>query len=207
MNIDAIISNEQWRLHIGDPTGIGWIITIFYFLTFILCLWAGVAAQKSEKSKGTYESRRLLIGIAVLLLLLGFNKQLDFQELLSIIGRRVAKAQGWYSIRRSVQMTFIVLFTLIVLLSLAKWARWMKGRWHRYGLFFIGIVLILLFVIIQAAFTEHVFFMRTTRYHSGVYILLSILEPVGILLVAVRAFLSLHRIYEKKSRDYKFDWE
>ena len=200
MNNNSIILNEQWRPHIGDPTAIGWVITIAYFLTFILCLWAGIAAQKHEK-------RGLLIGIALLLLLLGFNKQLDLQTLLTIIGRHVAKEQGWYYIRRSVQFLFVVLFTLIVLFSLIMWARWMKRRWRQYGLHFSGTVLILLFIIIRAASIEHVSLKLTTQNNSGLHMIISLFELGGILIVGLGSVLCLHRINVSKHRDFKFDWE
>ena len=34
--------------------------------------------------------------LTILLLLLGINKQLDLQTLLKDVGRRMAKANGWY---------------------------------------------------------------------------------------------------------------
>jgi len=170
-------------------------------------LWAGITAQKNETQKDIHEKRGLLIGIAALVLLLGFNKQLDLQILLTIIGRKLAESQGWYNIRRLVQMVFIVLFTLIVLLSLAIWTRWMKGRWRQYGLHFVGTVLILLFVMIRAASIEHVSFRHTTQYNSGIHIVISLFELVGILIVGLGSVLCLHRINVNKHRDFKFDWE
>jgi len=207
MNTDTIISNEQWRPRIGDPTVIGWIITIAYFFAFILCLWAGISAKNNEKPKGVHESRGLLIGVAVLLLLFVINKQLDLQTLLTIMGRQLAKAQGWYNIRRSSQLIFVVLFTVIVLLSLAIWARWMKRRWRQYGLHFGGTVIILLFVIIRAASVEHVFFRHYPGHNSGIYIVVSLVELVGILIVGMGSALCLHRTKAGKYRNCKFDWE
>jgi hypothetical protein len=207
MKSDIILSNEQWRLRIGDPTVIGWIITIAYFLTFILCLWAGISARKRETQNDTPENKGLLIGIAILLLLLGINKQLDLQTLLAIIGRKLAEAQGWYNIRRFIQMVFIVVVTLMVLFSLAIWFRWMKRRWRRYGLHFVGTVLILLFVVIRASSIEHVTFRHSAGHSSVLYMLLSILELVGILIIGLGSVLCLHRINVRKNRDFKFDWE
>ena len=45
--------------------------------------------------------------LTILLLFLGINKQLDLQTLLNDMGRRMAKANGWYSIRRFYQVIFI----------------------------------------------------------------------------------------------------
>jgi hypothetical protein len=153
------------------------------------------------------ENKGLLIGIAILLLLLGINKQLDLQTLLAIIGRKLAKAHGWYNIRRLVQMVFIVVVTLMVLFSLAIWTRWMKGRWRQYGLHLVGTVLILLFVVIRASSIEHVAFRHAAQHSSILYMLLSILELVGILIIGLGSVLCLHRINMRKNRDFKFDWE
>ena len=207
MNTDTIISTEQWRPGIGDPTVIGWIITIAYFFAFILCLWAGISAKNNEKPKGVHENGGLLIGVAVLLLLFGINKQLDLQTLLTIMGRQLAKAQGWYIIRRSIQLIFVVLFTLVVLLSLAIWARWMKRRWRQYGLHFAGTVIILLFVMIRAASVEHVSLRHYPGHTSGIYIVVSLLELVGILTVGLGSALCLHRTKTGKYRNFNFDWE
>ena len=56
--------------------------------------------------------------LTILLLLLGINKQLDFQTLFNDVLRRMAKADGWYSVRRFYQVIFIATITALGLLSL-----------------------------------------------------------------------------------------
>lgn len=207
MNSDEITSIEQWRHLLGDPTGIGWIITISYLLTFILCLWAGISVHKHKQQEDLYGNGGVLIGVSVFLLLLGINKQLDLQTLLTIIGRNLAKSQGWYNLRRLFQLVFIVLFILIVLLLLSIWIRRMKGKWRQYGFHFVGTIFILLFVMIRATSIEHVSFRHAAQYDSVSYILISLFELVGILIVGLGSVLCLHRINVSKHRHYKFDWE
>ena len=48
-----------------------------------------------------------------MLIVLGINKQLDFQTLLTEIGRKIAHAQGWYEQRQEVQVIFVSLLMLI----------------------------------------------------------------------------------------------
>jgi hypothetical protein len=51
--------------------------------------------------------RRLWWCIALMLLLMGINKQLDLQTLITEVGKVLAKRQGWYEQRRAVQVVFI----------------------------------------------------------------------------------------------------
>ena len=207
MNSKTVITIEQWRLLKGDPTGIGWIITITYFLTFIICLWAGITAQKHKNKKEIYGNGCMLLWIALLLLLLGINKQLDFQVLFTIIGRNLAKKQGWYNIRSVFQTIFVVSFLLIVLILFILWAGRIKGRWRQCGFHFVGTALILFFVMIRAASIEHISFGHAAQYDTVIHSLLSFFELSGILVVCLGSVLFLRRLNASKRRDYKFDWE
>jgi len=66
--------------------------------------------------------------LAVSLLLLGLNKQLDLQSALTEIGRLAAHQQGWYDDRHRVQLAFMTFLgvmglTLLALVALLAW-RW-----------------------------------------------------------------------------------
>ena len=88
-----------WAPRIGDPTLMGWATVAAYFAAAIL---ATLAARRA-----TGRQRAFWIGLAVILLALTVNKQLDLQSALTEAGRCISKAQGWYEARRSVQVIFI----------------------------------------------------------------------------------------------------
>src|SRR6516225_2127989 len=94
----------DWSPGIGDPTWIGWITTVAYFVGVAMCIQAFRRARVNRRSSAT---SWLMLGIA--LVLLGFNKQLDLQILLMEIGRSVAQHYGWYEQRRTIQEVFIAM--------------------------------------------------------------------------------------------------
>ena len=94
--------------------------------------------------------------MAVLLLALGVNKQLDLQTLLTEVGRGMAKAQGWYPMRQRYQDVFlgsVAVAGLAVLVVLGFLAR---RTLLRRGPALVGVVLLVCFVLVRAASFHHV---------------------------------------------------
>ena len=79
----------------GDPSVLGWTITVAYALVAWRCLHAA-------------GPRWFWITLGVLLALLCVNKQLDLQTLVTAGARAMAKEQGWYADRRGVQVAALV---------------------------------------------------------------------------------------------------
>src|SRR5687768_5262697 len=89
----AYTEANQWHPGIGDPTFMGWVTVAMYFLAALLCARAAFALPpRSLKS----QERVFWFFLCVVLLFLGVNKQLDLQTWLTLTGKRVAIAQGWY---------------------------------------------------------------------------------------------------------------
>jgi hypothetical protein len=96
----AVGSDGRWEAGIGDPTVIGWVTVAAYAVAALLSLrCARRAAEPLEF--------RFWAVLSVALVLLGINKQLDLQSLVTQVGRDLAFAQGWYENRRIVQAAFI----------------------------------------------------------------------------------------------------
>src|SRR6266498_2907405 len=79
----------------GDPSFPGWTACILYFVA------AGCVFRRMKLEKADHEGRWLEIWkiIAFLLILMGFNKQLDLQTWLMSLGRQVAKEVHVYEHR------------------------------------------------------------------------------------------------------------
>ena len=94
--------------------------------------------------------------LAVTLLFLALNKQLDLQSLFTVVGKEIAQAQGWYRNRRYVQTLFIsgicaiAISFIIFMIAKVKFNR-PSNLWAM-----VGIVVIFSFVIIRAASFHHV---------------------------------------------------
>ena len=139
-----------WSPGIGDPTWIGWLITVAYFVAAWCCLQSFLRAR----SVGLREPVWLVLMAGTLLL--GLNKQLDLQTLLTQIGKEMAQHEGWYAQRSYVQAAFVAtLVTLSVALAVGIFsiARRHSGE-LRLSLF--GVVLLLVFAVMRAAAFEHV---------------------------------------------------
>ena len=131
-----------------DATPIAWFIVAAYFVGAAMAL---VAARSAVQRR----ERLFWIGCSLLLTLLGLNKQLDLQSLITNVGRELAHEEGWFEQRRFVQAAFILAFgggALVAIVGLFAWLRRSAGT---VKLAAIGIVLLFAFVVIRAASFHH----------------------------------------------------
>jgi hypothetical protein len=97
-----------WSPGIGDPTVAGWLTVVLYAVAAVACFRVG-------RDRGWSLSRREIFifrVLAITLVALGINKQLDLQTALTELGRIMATDEGWYDERRPVQKAFIELIAL-----------------------------------------------------------------------------------------------
>jgi hypothetical protein len=94
--------------------------------------------------------------VALLILLLGINQQLDLQTLLIQSGRALAEVEGWYAYRRLVQRAFFGFFAggFLLLVSLAAWR--CRAFLNRHRLVTLGLAILIGFVLMRAADFNHV---------------------------------------------------
>jgi hypothetical protein len=169
----------SWRPGIGDPTLVAWVIVAGYLVASFLCwqVYRGLRAGAGATAPGTpwlvlgavvsgserisqmplpTRLRALWSGLALVLLLLGINKQLDLQTALSEAARFLWRRQGWYGVRQVAQVVFIVgvglagvwLFRTVVLLA--------RGNIEQLALVLAGTVFLICFVAIRAASFHHI---------------------------------------------------
>lgn len=195
----------QWSAGIGDPTFMGWLTVVAYFAAAWLCLRAFMVEKagpprpyrqaigalyrvvRKHWPRPPAPARRagLWLLLALLLGVLGLNKQLDLQSLLTEIGRVTAIEEGWYEQRRSVQVGFIGAVLVSAALALGALAWLVRGHLHDFRLALGGMVLLVGFVVVRAtSFHDMDAFIRTS---VGGLELNWVLELGGITLVAVAA--------------------
>jgi hypothetical protein len=144
-----LINQITWRPTIGDPTLIGWLTVGAYFLSSILCISVVLSGLRRGEFNGAW------LAITLLLFMLGFNKQLDLQSLLTEVGKISAETMGWYPYRRSVQL---IVITLIVLASMKGISRLYRYRHEEPSLplsVVAGVCYILTFICIRALSFHH----------------------------------------------------
>ena len=169
----------RWRLAIDDSTVTGWLLAGAFIATALLC---SLYARCAESHRG---HRVFWWSLAVGLLVLGINKQLDLHVLIEAVAREVAKRHGWYSQRRAIQMWFVTGLATISL-ALAVFTGWaMRGVWRQRWLPFCGIVIMLAFILVRTASINHVCEMLNLE-PPGSW-LLSVFQGVGIACIGVSA--------------------
>lgn len=143
----------NWSPGIGDPTIGGWITVILYLLAAISCWRTSVAVATGAPMSSEF---RTWLAIAIIFLALGLNKQLDLQTALTEIGRMLALREGWYGLRQSVQVNFILFVAascMAIALVLVLLARHSPiPTWFALT----GMMLVLGFVLIRAASFHHI---------------------------------------------------
>jgi hypothetical protein len=100
--------------------------------------------------------KQLWLLIAITMVLLGVNKQLDLQTLLIQKVRKQAYAHGWYSDRRRYQVEFIATILAMGVGATIGLAFWLRRVLRRVVLAIAGIGMLVLFVVIRAASFHYV---------------------------------------------------
>jgi hypothetical protein len=166
-----------WKPGFHDDHFIGWLLTGSY-LACALLAWFIAAFHKHLEER---LAAKFWNAISLLMVLLGINKQLALQMLLTEMGRQVAKAQGWYDQRRIVQFTFIVVFAATFTAAFIWFAKKYRGSFARYRLVFCGLFFLLCFVIIRAAAFHH--FDEVIQYDLHGFKMNWLLELTGIYVI------------------------
>jgi len=143
------VSDGRWHPGIGDPSLAGWVTVAAYGLAMVLCF---LNARRLPRCP----ERRFWLLMAVVMAVLGINKQLDLQSWFTEIGRDRALADGWYENRRFVQGIFVFWLAMggifvkvwlgVRLKNLSRYAR-MAGA---------GLLLLMVFVVMRAASFHHI---------------------------------------------------
>ncbi len=167
-----------------DPTLLAWCITAAYFgaagLTF-------AAVRTGSDSR----DRAFWLACTALLILLGFNKQLDLQGYITAAGRVLAKREGWFAERRLLQGAFILALCTVAAAVLASLAIWLRRSTASVKVAALGIVLLFAFILWRAASFHHMDVWVTHEIagmRSGWW-----LELAGIIIIASSAFAFLRR--------------
>jgi hypothetical protein len=169
-----------WSPGIGDPNVMGWVTVVAYLWAAYLCFavhrsWLASVGSTTRRSAWAPvglallgQRRRLAVlpeairmsalwrALAIGLLLLGINKQLDLQTALTEMGRIVAHSQGWYERRERVQVRFIAGVVLVGVWLIGSVLVLAGRNLPRLGLALVGIVFLCCFVAIRASSFHHV---------------------------------------------------
>jgi hypothetical protein len=166
MNLFAYTANNHWAPGIGDPSLMGWVTVVAYFVGALLCWKAAAKAAAIERTRvpaapppSSFRrgGAKLFWGVLGLMLaFLGVNKQLDLQTWLTFFVKGLAQNGGWYEQRRPVQAAFVIVIALAGLASLAGLKHWVGKTTRPMRVALAGAIFLGCFVIIRASSFHHV---------------------------------------------------
>jgi hypothetical protein len=141
----------HWSPGVGDPTIVGWVAVIFYFLG----AWQCYRLVTKHSIALTHRERTIWWALTLGLLAFGINKQLDLQSAITEIGRFVAIQQGWFEGRHAVQKR--VVYGVAAFAGFAAIAgAYLSRKTPPATIFaFVGGILLLGFVVMRAASFHH----------------------------------------------------
>lgn len=180
------IREGRWYPTIGDPTPMGWFTVWAYLITAVLCALCAVSLRRRSQDR----AGGLIWGlIALIMIFLGINKQLDLQSWVTVLGKDVARHQGWYAYRRWVQLLFILGITGIVAVGLKTVGPILKRQAKSAFFGLMGLGFLGSFVIVRAASFHHVD--RLIGLSLGGVRVNWLLELGGITAIAIAALVNL----------------
>lgn len=143
------LREAHWHLEVGDPTVLGWITAVAYLAAAIGCALCWRNRRQLIDGAGARRFAMYWLVMAVVMLLLAFNKQLDLQKLIYITGRNLAIRQGWFDQRREVMRMVVLGVGIVGVLSVGVVLLAMNGLWSRLWLSVLGITLLAGFAVIR----------------------------------------------------------
>lgn len=176
--------SQRWSPTIGDPSPMGWTTVAAYAVAAAM---SGLVFLKLRNRE-----RAFWLFLFILLSLLAVNKQLDLQSALTAAGRCLAKLQGWYGQRRTVQLLFVVVLAAFGVSATAFLFLWMKDEIKQNWLAMVGLGVLVTFVLIRAIGFYHVDALINSQLMS--VRMNWIFELSGILLISLNAGLLLVKV-------------
>lgn len=173
----------NWTPGIGDPTIAGWSTVAAYF---------GASAVCARAAWRGGQPRYFWIALGLGMALLGVNKQLDFQSLLTDIARRAAHAGNWFEERRTIQAIFIAAMGVAGLLGAALILRYARGVPRPARAAAIGAVVLIAFIVIRAASFHHI--ERVLNSDVFAFRWNVVLELSGIAIIVIAALAAVGRV-------------
>jgi hypothetical protein len=184
------MSFPEWHLQAGDPTPTGWMITGLYLAVTIACAVHAAAMPGTRHRKGWSM-------LALVLLLMGINKQLDLQTDFNAFGRMFLLSHGWYVFRQTGKK-LIVAGTFVsgsILMMLTAWK--MKWVLRHYWLVITGILMLFSFIILRASSLYGVPFLGALGKHHGSWLL----EPLGLFVTGAAVWYDRHLTLKSRRPD------
>lgn len=175
-----------WQLRFNDPTLFAWLTVFAYLMASILCTTCILFLERIFPNQSLIVHRLIWAGLAVAMLFLGANKQLDLQSPLTRAIKGMAYRQGWAEWGQLAQVllvTFLGAFSILVIF-IVSWS--IRKTWKQYWILLIGLMFLARFIIVRVASIYGVSLPELSQLTGGLRVTW-LLEILGAMLVAIAA--------------------
>ena len=178
----------RWTPGIGDPSFVGWLTVALYFIVALYC-YRVYSSRDIIFDTNKAQQNAFWLFLTIAFLLLGINKQMDFQSFLTDLGRALSIEHDWYQKRKIVQTWFIQTILICGFIMIALLLAIFKPVLKANALAIIGFGVLISFVAIRASSFHHVDYFIKFQFFG---IRLNwVMEICSILLVGLNARLLL----------------
>jgi hypothetical protein len=192
-----VATQTGWRPGLGDNDLVGWMITLAYFLAALLCTAAFRDEARSYRVVGRLQRPAFWLVLTALLVLLGFNKQLDLQTLVMSTGDELVTSARLDAHRRLLKLVSLLTLALTGAAIALAMLLYIGRHWRLYLLAFVGLMYLGVFIVLRAADSLPVLNEINRRYYESIHLLL---ELCGVLMIGASAARAVYR----ETRRFKF---
>ena len=185
-----------WKDKRGDPTIIGWFITLLYLLVSVISFYL---LRRIKVINPDIEYKWFWFGAGILIFLLGINKQLDVQMLFADFARLYAKVSGMFENRKPFQQKII---SLLATIGISIFAFMIYKLWNapkRMWMALVGFCILFSFPLIRLVSLHSI---EALLYSSLLSVkVVDVLEIIGITIIFITTFINYSAI--KNNLAYK----
>lgn len=192
LEIINIIRGIPFEPGVGDPTFFGWLTVLAYLVAAVVSVLCVMRAERIFGREHVLQHRLIWGVLALGMLFLGVNKQLDIQSWFTAVIKTIAYVQGWYEFGQRAQVVFIAGMAVVSLVALAAGVWFFRHVWRQYWLLGLGLLFIARFVVVRAATFYGVSLPELSRLTGG-FRISWLLEFLGAVVIALAAILNLRR--------------
>lgn len=184
------MTQSGWQPGFGDDDLVGWMITAAYFLAALLCTAAFRDEARSYRVNRQLQRPMFWIILTALLVLLGFNKQLDLQTWVQSTGDHLIVSEGLERHRRLLKILSLLTLGLAGTGVSMAMLLYIGRQWRLYLLSFVGLLYLGVFIVLRAADCLPGLGDFNHRYYESIHLGL---ELPGVLMIGVSAARAVYR--------------
>ncbi len=171
------------------------LIAAGYLIILILCFAIPFRCNSTIPSDQIFYHRIIPVSIALILLIMIIIRLFNINEFFTNESRLIAKYEGWYEERGTVQLLFVCSLIISGILLLIYMERKFSTIWRHYSWSIYGTIVLIVFITINAV-SYHPIDQFLKRETGGIKIN-RIIESINVIWIIISLFRSYRHINDK----------